>query len=1127
MRLPKDILTKTATKPNVYLCEVDKTKICKLTVSDLKGDFKFNGLSEISFEVGRTYNDAQSGTIKVNPYYDKIESLRLIYLEGFGYFELQGPELMSDGIKEAKSCKAYSLEYTLTQKYLADFYINQGTTNSLEVLNAASEKEIVPISLYNPTKPKLSLLHLILEGIYGWKIGHIDKQLQTLSRQFEIDRESVYDFIINEICEKFNCYVVFDTIGNTINLYAESPTAKFIADGQTKVFEIKDSSNSHPFSTIETVSVDGYKTTRYTYTYSNEVGTLVLEDTPEYGVMIEVIGIDSTWETDVFVSFDNLSQEATVSYDADSIKTKLTVTYGDDADIREVNLGSPHLIDLSYYYTVDWMGQDLYDAYTLYVDKSNASQINYTNNSKEISKFNDYIAYEENRLSLEYSLAIVGATTVGTYYTRHQNADGSYYYSAVSLPSEYKTGTDYYSNETANLTETKVTKLHSALRSYFYGYFNNSSESIDDAVQELNSLSNDFKFMNVYTLSYLIDKIQSSKESDKEEGVYNFLQEMWNEIGKTPLSSSYLPSYQLRKQNSLELGWSVKDSQYYGFYYVDMLFVDSIDKAIAQRDSVINGYKNERKVFEDANAEISNSLSMDQNFTEGQLIRLSAFLREDELKIDDIVETNLDDLASSIKLKQDAKESGRIELKKICQPQLQFSMDMANIYALPEFEPIIDQFQLGNIIKVSLRPDYIKQSRLLEVSINFDDFSDFSCEFGELTSLRTQSDIHADLLANAISAGKSVAANNASWTRGSDLATATDLKIQQGLLDATTVIKSMDGTQGVVIDKNGILLQKYNPDGSVDPKQARIINNMILMTDDGWKTSRTGLGEFVISDQNFYGILAEAIFSGYIEGTEIKGGIINIGNGAFMVDEFGNVTMNASSAISGYATSEDVDRMIQNNLPTIVDDTQPNSVEKGQLWVDTSVVPNTLKVWDGQQWVSSNYQTAGVVHTSRPSKYVSGDIWILSAGESYGSYGPGTILKADDKLSWVDATPAYTKLLNETSQYFTFDDTEGLKIGQNNQKFYVNITSQKMGFHDVSDGNDNEVVYISNKSAYITKAEFEGETQFNGHATFDQDATFNQSATFKQQMTIKSASKSTGFVWQVESNGSLSLTIQN
>ena len=353
MRLPKDILNfGLYTKPNFYLCETNKEKICKLETTETKGSFKFNSLSELSFETGRVYNDLITGETQVNPFYDKIEALRLIYVDGIGYFELQGPELISDGISERKSCKAYSSEYTLAQKYLENFRVNMGTVNSIEVMNASSEKNIVPIVLYNPSNPKLSLLHLALEKIYGWKIGHVDPSLQTLSRQFDIDRESVYDFLMNEVCEKFNCYIVFDTIHNTINVYAESLTAKFIGDGNTNTFTI-----SPPFAQIGTVSVDGYKTTRWKYNAST--GTLILDDAPESGAHIEIVdGALTEWETDVFVSFDNLAQEANVSYNSDDIKTQLTVTYGDDYDIREINLGMPYITDISYYYTVDWMGQD-------------------------------------------------------------------------------------------------------------------------------------------------------------------------------------------------------------------------------------------------------------------------------------------------------------------------------------------------------------------------------------------------------------------------------------------------------------------------------------------------------------------------------------------------------------------------------------------------------------------------------------------------------------------------------------------------------------------------------------------------------------------------------------------------
>ena len=121
MRLPKDILSNTYTKPRLFLCETDKNRICQLETTNTKASLKLKAYSELSFDVGRIYNDPASGNILVNPFYDKIEAVRLIELEGFGYFELQGPELTSDGNEEKKSCTAYSLEYTLSQKYLEIF----------------------------------------------------------------------------------------------------------------------------------------------------------------------------------------------------------------------------------------------------------------------------------------------------------------------------------------------------------------------------------------------------------------------------------------------------------------------------------------------------------------------------------------------------------------------------------------------------------------------------------------------------------------------------------------------------------------------------------------------------------------------------------------------------------------------------------------------------------------------------------------------------------------------------------------------------------------------------------------------------------------------------------------------
>ena len=925
MRLPYDLLSKSYKKPDIYLCDVDKSPMCKLNAIGARGSFKFNAYSELSFETSRTYLDTITGETRVNPFYDKIETPRLIKLDGFGYFEIQGPELTNNGIKEYRTVTAYSLEYTLSTKYLENFQINTGAAESVEVGYAYDTyyeqygddyiNYIAPVTLCNDANPKLSLLHLAIEKAYGWKIGHVDASLKTLSRKFEIDRQSIYDFLMNEVCEKFNCYVVFDTENNEINVYAESKTSKFIGDGVTNQFTI-----SPKFDHVNTVSVDGYKTTKWEYNPST--GVLTLEDTPISGAHIEVVdGALTEWETDVFVTYENLAQEIKVSYDSDEIKTQLTVTYGDDLDIREANLGIPYLTDLSYYYTVDWMGQDLYDAYTTYMQKSQNSQAEYKRNSEEMLDVANRQSFEELRLSMGYGEASVLPTTVGTYYVRGGSAP-NYYYTEVSLPADYDASVQYYKLNGTNINTGKVQKLYEALQKYFE---DGSLDAFVDDPEDDADLTDSFSFMAIYKISNLYNDLKAATTKDKKEiAVNKFLDEMWNELGRTPLQKSYKEPYE--KQQTQFIDYAKEDHKDYSYYYTTVLILDSIKRAIDIRTKSIGELEKEYQEVQKRNANISASLAIDQNFTENQLIRLSAFIREDELQLDDIVETDEDTIADSFKIKEDAIESGRIELHKLSQPKLQFSMTMANIYALKAFEPIIDQFQLGNVIKVGLRKDYIKQSRLLQVDLEFDNLSSLSTEFGELTNLRTQSDIHADLLGQAISAGKSVAQNSANWTKGSDTATNTDLRIQNGLLDAATVLKSIDGTQGVEMGKYGIKMTKADPStGEIDPKQGWIVNNMFAYTDDNWKTTKTVLGEFKLrgEESSRWGLLADAVIAGYVEGSHIIGGDIKIGDIGtnsfpFQVNTDGDMvatsaTIKGNSTIAGWnVTDKYIDSTVSN-----------------------------------------------------------------------------------------------------------------------------------------------------------------------------------------------------------------------
>ena len=276
---------------------------------------------------------------------------------------------------------------------------------------------------------------------------------------------------------------------------------------------------------------------------------------------------------------------------------------------------------------------------------------------------------------------------------------------------------------------------------------------------------------------------------------------------------------------------------------------------------------------------------MNNYFTEQELIRLSPFIREEEYSDDNFLLTSYESEEEQMSIKQALLKEGEEELKKICQPKLSFDVTMANILAIPEFAPIRKQFKLGNFIRIGIREGYTKRARLLEVQLSFDDPSDFSATFGDLVSTKSEIDKHADLLRQAVSASKSVAFNASHWQRGANKATELDKAINEGLKDAALSIGSADG-QSIIWDENGIRGRKLKEGATneYEDEQFALINNKLVFTDDAWKTSKAVVGEFTIdidgTKQNMYGLLADAVVGGYIQGTQIVGGSIMIGDGS-------------------------------------------------------------------------------------------------------------------------------------------------------------------------------------------------------------------------------------------------------
>lgn len=220
--------------------------------------------------------------------------------------------------------------------------------------------------------------------------------------------------------------------------------------------------------------------------------------------------------------------------------------------------------------------------------------------------------------------------------------------------------------------------------------------------------------------------------------------------------------------------------------------------------------------------------------------------------------------------------------------------------------------------------------------------------------------------------------------------------------------------------------------------------------------------------------------------------------------------------------------MVVDGNDPIVSSEAPTNPIYNQLWLDTSITPYVLKMFtkidgeDAGKWVECSEKLGGAVFTSQPSRYFEGDLWILADNETCGDYGPGSMLKATTSSNtfntthWIDADEDATSLKKNIKQYFSFDPNTGLKIGQTNNKFYVNISGTEMGFYDNQQGQNQKVVKISNSSATIQNAKLKGDTDFYGPINICNPGSNPDDST-----------PDTLFVWQIEDNKSLSLVIPN
>lgn len=1264
LRIPKDFFDNPC-PPNIYLCTTGKEIIGQLPAYNTGLSASWNKYAELKFSIDRQYTDVITGNTIVNPLFDKAEGLRKVYVENMGYFIIQDPDT-TYGDKDTKTLSCFSSEYETGTKYLENFHINTGEIDSAEVIALESiygynytidqnnlykqateafdpyeeyyyknytgtdkyvyeRQEVVNEEEYNnyyngttvektlyvkaypnvrfywPTKPGLSLLHLVFAKIPNWTIGDVDASLQRKERKFSEDRVAVYDFLMNKVADTIKCVIEWDTLNNRVNFYEEAE------DGITE---------------------DNTVQTRF--------------------------------DTDIYITRDNLANDINISYSSDDIKTKLKVTGSDDLNIREVNLGKNHIINLDFYHNSDWMDDDLWEAYDNYLSVAENYAELYSEavsaRAAAYNRWNDlmnavpaegnvvligdpfeklYCLYTPFNTAY-YPTTIGGLSVVNELYSdeicneedeidkqnlsnddmfvvqgyQYKYQDGQFVYvediigrdndengnpqgakkNLIKQLSLYHVNDDVNGNDTDNIllrlkdknSNTVTIRVYAepeqieaydtkTYRKYYrkengiysqltnvsegtfanykatYGFIYTNSENYriryetsnattgvqnDDLYTELidwlkgditkddprrvvpidlkdynvthigimgayfvlaknekiDANLEDYGVMllrekhNTYTElfrtqtenMYSQDKhqctvsdtepntdgmpngtrwlntsgdtailkiyqnrewIESSATTEDQFNYENYqryvdnyekLQAVQRVLAKKEAEAEYcLNGYPISNMH-INLGYTRTNSYNSDYvYYVDVGgIMEEADPQPTRKNfdqrvyyinhsdfpppnyrssdgkSVVEAFSNaadrhftsikqlsgsdireedlskkayvpiytfshpsypnvytqatvynkdiiyyigEGGIKQKANPQPTaenfdsdtyyilekdntfavylkgtvpyvafassvgvNQAKMDKYsqvtdfedaFSLKQWEKLSPLIREDEFNDNNFLLTGYESEEERMSICKELMETASKELKALSRPSLEFSMNMGNILAIPEFSSLTSQFELGNFIRIELNHGMVKRSRLLSVDLEFDDLSSFSCQFGNLVTTQDQIDLHAELMQQAVQAGKQVATSASNWQKAVDKSNKLEEAIAGGLQDAALRIGASSG-QSVTWDAGGIRCRKYKNGSTTEyePEEIMITSNLLAITNDAWKTSKSAFGKFQVGGQEYFGVLADALIGGYIKGSVLEGGRIEIGEGdtKFVVDEQGRVSIKSN-----------------------------------------------------------------------------------------------------------------------------------------------------------------------------------------------------------------------------------------
>lgn len=356
----------------------------------------------------------------------------------------------------------------------------------------------------------------------------------------------------------------------------------------------------------------------------------------------------------------------------------------------------------------------------------------------------------------------------------------------------------------------------------------------------------------------------------------------WTEYGLQPLKEQ-LEAYEQRQSVAMKAGHGDPSSPFYESQYLPVYnTIQSIQAQIAVIESQLASLKSEQDSIQSQMAQIIDTVSLENNFTEDERSELNSFIREDELSSENYIVTDSMTDDERFEMLNDLLKYGERELAKASVPQLTFDVDMVNLFSLSEFEPFHMDFEPGNYVWVTLRDGFSVKARLLSLHMDFLDNTDFSVTFGNVVKKNSSKlSFITEALHKAESAATSLSFNSSYWSQAAKDTSMINQILNDGLVASGKYLKNGNDSE-MLIDKRGIYVNTTT--GPYANKDSIFIGGgRVLFTDDNWKTVSMSVGRADVTikgvTESRFGTFADFMIAGYmaastLEGNEIIGGVL-------------------------------------------------------------------------------------------------------------------------------------------------------------------------------------------------------------------------------------------------------------